>query len=243
MVCTTRYCRSESLLMLQEQLPILDSTDGLMRGAVAIAAHSFDDVDLGCIDSYLNSLSERVRGPGRSSSSRAKLARLHHVLFEEEGFRGNRRRYYHPLNSFLPAVIESRQGLPITLSLIYKVVGDRAGLEIEGVNSPGHFLIRVRDHDGWMLIDPFDGGKATSQEEAFAIIERCTGARSEPANSESWGEFSRTMLPKATHRQWLSRMVLNLQQLYFSAGCWADMAAMNELQGVLGGPQLNHRLL
>lgn len=240
MVCTTRYCRSESLLMLQEQLPILDSTDGLLRGAVAIAAHSFDDVDLGWIDTYLTSLSERVRGPVRSnsvpaSSVQGRLARLHHVLFDEEGFHGNRKRYYHPLNSFLPAVIESREGLPITLSLIYKVVGDRAGLEIEGVNSPGHFLIRVRDDDGWMLIDPFDGGKATSQEEALAIIERCTGVRTKPAESESWREFSQALLPAATHRQWLSRMVLNLQQLYFSAGCWADMAAMDELQSVLRG--------
>lgn len=226
MVCTTRYCRSESLQMLQEQLPVVDSTEGLLRGAVAIAAHTFDDINLVWIDEYLNSLAERVRGPNPISTARAKIARLHMVLFEEEGFRGNRRRYYHPLNSFLPAVIESREGLPITLSLIYKVVGDRAGLEIEGVNSPGHFLVRVRDGDHCMLVDPFNGGSVVSQEEAFLLVERATGKRV---------PVGQNVLPRATHRQWLSRMVFNLQTTYEAAGCWTDLAAMNELQTVLAG--------
>src|SRR5262245_3324512 len=99
MVCSTLYCTSQSFDLLKESLPILETTDGLLRGAVAIAAHSFDDVDFARYDRYLNSLSERVvsqvsKNGARTASRTAKLARLHTVLFDEEGFYGNVRQYY-----------------------------------------------------------------------------------------------------------------------------------------------------
>lgn len=229
MVCSGIFARSRSVRLLKAQLPALETTDGLLAGAIAIASHSFEDVELPQIDGYLHALAQRVLEGARSDSAEAKLARLHQVLFEEEGFRGNEEHYFHPLNSFLPAVVASRRGLPITLSLVYKVVGDRAGLSVEGVNSPAHFLVRVRDERGAMLIDAFHGGKVLNRSEAFALFDRAAG-----------GPIPRTdhALRPATHRQWLSRMVGNLQHIYAAAGCWSDLSAMNDLQAVLGGAVL-----
>ena len=63
------------------------------------------------------------------------------MLFEVFGLRGNAEDYYNPANSYLCDVLATRRGLPITLSLVYKLVAEGVGLEVHGVNAPGHFLV------------------------------------------------------------------------------------------------------
>ncbi len=75
-----------------------------------------------------------------SGNPKALIARLHQVLFDERGFTGNADDYYAPENSYLPCVLESRRGIPVTLSLIYKSVAQRVGLSARGINTPAHFL-------------------------------------------------------------------------------------------------------
>lgn len=82
---------------------------------------------------------------------------LNHYLFEEQGFAGNRDDYYDPRNSMLHRVLERRTGIPITLSVVYMEVGRRAGLRVEGVGMPGHFIVRASTTDGAStLVDPFN---------------------------------------------------------------------------------------
>jgi regulator of sirC expression with transglutaminase-like and TPR domain len=77
---------------------------------------------------------------------------------------GNATDYYNPRNSYLPLVLKTREGLPITLTLVYKCVLDGLGLTVHGINAPGHFMAGVEsaDADGAeparMLVDPFEGG-------------------------------------------------------------------------------------
>ena len=63
----------------------------------------------------------------------AVLAHLHEVLFDEEGFAGNVDDYYNVANSYLPVVLETRRGIPISLTLLYKLVAERLGLPVQGV--------------------------------------------------------------------------------------------------------------
>ncbi|NBN97121.1 MAG: MBL fold metallo-hydrolase, partial [Actinobacteria bacterium] len=49
------------------------------------------------------------------------------------GFRGNSSCYYCEENSLLPHVVSSRVGIPISLALVYMMVGSRAGMRIEGI--------------------------------------------------------------------------------------------------------------
>jgi len=62
--------------------------------------------------------------------------------------------YYHPANSHLDSVIESRRGLPLTLTLIYVFVGRRLGWEVCGIGVPSHYLGGLER----LLFDPFNGG-------------------------------------------------------------------------------------
>jgi regulator of sirC expression with transglutaminase-like and TPR domain len=82
---------------------------------------------------------------------------LAELLFEELGFAGERDDYYNPDNSYLDKVMRRRRGIPISLSVLTMAIGERAGMDVEGVGFPGHFLVRVGGPDG-VYQDPFNGG-------------------------------------------------------------------------------------
>jgi len=135
--------------------------------------HALDDVDPQRVEDRLRTYSLRVKERSPSQSIIALQANLHEMLFDEEGFAGNLERYYSALNSYLPVVLDTRYGLPITLSLIYKVVGQWAGLCVEGINAPGHFMVRVRCDRSWMIVDPFFGGQMLTRGDfSHARVER-----------------------------------------------------------------------
>ncbi|MCU1381781.1 MAG: hypothetical protein JWL71_478, partial [Acidobacteria bacterium] len=99
----------------------------------------------------------------------AKIAALNEFLFDDMGFAGNETDYEDPRNSFLNEVLDRRTGIPITLSLVYMEVARRAGLAVEGVNFPGHFLLRCRTERTLpyaedLIIDPFHRGALRSRE-------------------------------------------------------------------------------
>jgi regulator of sirC expression with transglutaminase-like and TPR domain len=156
------------------------------------------------------------------------LAHLHDVLFDVLGFRGNTEDYYRAANSYLPEVLRTRRGLPITLTLVYRRVADGVGLVVHGVNAPGHFLAEVDErHTGErrsMYVDPFFGGGLLSKAEVFERISQATGRDVEPAPEH---------LRRASPQQWLSRMLHNLQAVYAATGRERDLLAMQELQTLL----------
>lgn len=217
-------CRPEALEYFVKQLPELHTTEGLLRAAIGISMHALDDVDPERVEQRLRILSLRVRERSPSQRDAAVLANMHAVLFDEEGFLGNMERYYNALNSYVPAVINTRRGLPIVLSLIYKVVGEWAGLKVEGINAPGHFMVRVHCDNAWMIVDPFFGGRVLRRDEAFDRID-CIAKRSVPRTDE--------MLSTPSHEQWLIRILGNLRQLFATDGRLEDLAAMNEMASVL----------
>lgn len=83
---------------------------------------------------------------------------LAELLFDELGFEGERNDYFDPSNSYLDKVMLRRRGIPISLSVLTMAVGERAGMDVEGVGFPGHFLVRVGGADG-VYQDPFNGGE------------------------------------------------------------------------------------
>jgi len=72
-------------------------------------------------------------------------------------------------------VLDDREGLPITLSVVYIELGRRLGLKVEGVGLPGHFVVRHVPKKGEpQLIDVYEGGKPLSRAAAAKKIETFT---------------------------------------------------------------------
>jgi regulator of sirC expression with transglutaminase-like and TPR domain len=126
------------------------------------------------------------------------------LLFGEEGFRGNGSAYYDPRNSYLTQVIDRRLGIPITLALVYLEVGKRAGLPLNGVGFPAHFLIAY-EAEPRLFVDPFNCGPLVSHADLQQLLFQTFGnsARLESAH-----------LAPSTPRQILERLVTNLKVAY-----------------------------
>jgi regulator of sirC expression with transglutaminase-like and TPR domain len=174
----------------------------------------------------LQGFADQVRGRVRGAQPQAVMAHLHQFLFDEKKFRGNTDDYYNPRNSYLPAVLDSKQGLPITLCLIYKLVAERLGLRCWGVGLPGHFLVAVADRgpESATLVDPFTGGRLLTSDEAHDRMKEMFGPEV---------EWSEEMLRPASNRHWLTRMLQNLLNVFGSAGHFSDVAAVLEMEMLL----------
>jgi regulator of sirC expression with transglutaminase-like and TPR domain len=110
-----------------------------------------------------------------TASQRDRLRAINYVLFEVEGFHGNRDDYYDPRNSYLSDVLTRRTGLPIALSIVYMAVAARAGLRLFGANAPGHFVVGCPTLARPIFVDPFNGGGLLSLDACRRRIERVVG--------------------------------------------------------------------
>lgn len=216
--------------MLARQAPVMSSSDALLNGAIAIAMHRFEESDVAEVDATLQSYADTIRSRVGGSQPQALLAHLHALLFEELGFTGNAEDFYNPDNSYLPAVLATKRGLPITLSLIYKLVAERIGLRAWGVGLPGHFVVGVDCGGDEMLIDPFAGGSILTADEAHERLRALFGPDIE------WPD---ELLIPTSHRHWLTRMLQNLLNIFGGAGRYADVAAMLEME-ILLWPEQEH---
>jgi regulator of sirC expression with transglutaminase-like and TPR domain len=90
------------------------------------------------------------------------------------GFRGNVQNYYDPGNSYLNVVLERRTGIPISLCAVAMAVGTRAGLTVQGVGLPGHFIAKAIDGERELLFDPFHGGRRLWQRDCENLVRQVT---------------------------------------------------------------------
>lgn len=102
---------------------------------------------------------------------------LCHHLSMRHGFSGNRKDYYDADNSYLDSVLRRKQGIPITLSVVYIAVAERVGIPAAPVSFPGHFLVRIGHRSG-VLVDPFDA-RVVSSSELSVLLTRALGPSAE----------------------------------------------------------------
>lgn len=142
----------------------------------------------------------------------AAVRAFNEYLYDEQGFGGNRDNYDDPRNSFLNEVLERRTGIPISLAVVYLEVARRAGLRVQGVNFPGHFLLRgpADPHLAGaagevVIIDPFHGGALLSEGDCRELLRQHVGEEA---------AFDRSLLEPANRHEIVVRMLVNLKRLY-----------------------------
>lgn len=205
-------------------MPRLDTHEALLEAAIAISMHGLDKIEPRQAARRVYALAERARRRVLGDNPKALVAHLHNVLFEEEKLTGNVEDYYNPDNSYVPSVLDTGQGLPITLSLIYTTAARRLGLKAVGINAPIHFMAGVELENTLLMVDPFFRGRAVTQPEAIERLERVTQKRI--TNGEQ-------IFPVATPRQWLLRMLANLKNIFWALDRRVDFGAMCELQELI----------
>jgi regulator of sirC expression with transglutaminase-like and TPR domain len=170
----------------------------LERASWLVAAALMPWIDLEESRGVLDSWGSEVRGRLTADDSLDPLGTLIGFLHGELGFDGNAADYYNHENSILPCVMENRKGLPLTLTLLYLFVGERAGIPIHGVNLPGHFIARC----GGTYFDPFHSGRILSLADCADILAR------------QQIELSDDHLENPGSREVIARMLANLSHAY-----------------------------
>jgi regulator of sirC expression with transglutaminase-like and TPR domain len=189
-----------------------DSAVDLARASLLIACEEYPELDVPGYLEKLDRMGSAVRahiGPGASPA--AAVAALNGYLFDDEGFRGNTDEYYDPRNSFLNDVLDRRTGIPITLSMVYMEVARRAGLRVEGVGLPGHFIVKLLAPEGEWLIDPFHEGALLSDKDCQQRLDRIFGGRV---------RLEARLVATCGRKQMLARMLRNLKVIYGKQEDW-----------------------
>ena len=228
-------CSPHAYRLLRQHARTIASPDALLGIAVAIAVHGTGGTEVAAVDAEIQAMADTVRSRVAGRSPRAILSHLHAYLFDECGFRVNAETYDDPADSYLPAVLANRRGLPILLGLVYRLVGERLGLRVDGIGLPGHFVVGVTTGSDRMIVDPFHGGRVLDRDDCEALIARSTGVR-EPLDPD-W-------LRPVSNLHWLTRMLQNLLHTFNAADQYGDLAAVIEMQMVLwpGETQLQRDL-
>ncbi len=146
----------------------------LAEVALLLARDEYPALDVAGYLSELNGMAREAQSYLRGSLE-ARVEGLCRYLFHELGFRGNRQNYYDPRNSYFSEVLDRRTGIPITLSAVAMAVGQRAGLDVQGVGLPGHFLARASAGGREVLFDPFHGGRRLTRSECETLVYQVTG--------------------------------------------------------------------
>ena len=177
----------------------------LAEAALYIARDEYPHID---IPGYLKQIKEWSNLLKQQSTKRPGFSRvdlLNDLLFQKMQFTGNIDNYYDPKNSFLNDVIDSRKGIPISLSVIYLELAWSLGLDATGIGFPGHFLVRVNHRGKIVYVDAFYKGRIMTADDCVEFWNDI---------SEGEVEFQNSFLSQLNKQQILIRMLRNLKGIY-----------------------------
>ena len=139
--------------------------------ALLLAKYDNQEIDIDAYYSEIERMGEDLLSKIKNNIGlEAKVALISQYLFKDNGYHGSRTDYYNQSNSYLNEVLDDREGIPITLSIIYIELAERIGLKMQGLGLPGHFVVFYNNNGNRKIIDPFDNGKPITKADADAIV-------------------------------------------------------------------------
>jgi regulator of sirC expression with transglutaminase-like and TPR domain len=201
-----------------------DETMNLEQGAFLIARYTYPLLDTAEYGRLLDTMAQEVRERiGPRASGEETVNALNRYVFTEQGFKGNTKNYYEVENSYLNRVIDRRVGIPISLSVVYLLIGQRLGLPLHGIGMPGHFLVKYESDRYKIFIDCFNGGALLTEKNCARFL------------TEAGYGFDDKYLQHSQVRGILSRMVKNLLAIYSKMDEPVKTARFTTLIEILGG--------
>lgn len=197
----------------------------LLEAAICLAQDEHPALDVQSVLNDVDALAKRLRDriPADASAVQ-RLRQLTRFFHGELGFAGNLNNYYALDNSFVHEVLQTRRGLPITLSVLLLELAEQIGLNASGVAFPGHFLVKCRVGGGEAVLDPFTGESLSVNrlEEMLAVYRQHSGW---PGELDLPLEF---FLRAAPPRQILVRMLRNLKEIHRVSQDWPRLLAVQQ---------------
>jgi len=178
----------------------IDGSDiKLEEAAFLLSSFGYPEVNITDFTTKLDEISLRVHNiyiQMKNHSELTLLMSLNTVFFEQEDFRGATKNYYAPENSYICRLIDTKRGIPISISIVYMLVAERVGVELHGIGMPLHFLVYHPNLN--VFIDTFNFGAFISREDCEQFIR------------QSGFSYSDKMLQRSNNIGITARMMRNL---------------------------------
>lgn len=157
---------------------------------------------------------------------------LRKIIHEAHGYRGDDRNPDDLQNANLIRVIERRRGLPIALGLLYVILARAQGWRIDGLNFPGHFVVRLEKDGERMILDPFRDGAGLGAAELRQLLKSVAGKNAELAHE---------YYEPVTNRDMLIRLENNLKKRLIESEEYAQaIIVLEAMEAIAPG---EHRIL
>lgn len=209
----------------------------LLEGALIISRYRYPELDEQKVKARLASIRQDIWLELNDHLTAFEKVRVfNHIFFQIHGFKGNKRNYHAPQNSYINEVIDARQGNPLSLAIIYQVLAEDLDLPIRGVNLPNHFILAYLDADGLgggepeeanvlFYINPFSQGDILGRNEVMEFL----------------GKLKITPRPSffapCSNRAMIRRQLNNLANSYAQQGDSERSGDLEALRDLLGGEE------
>jgi regulator of sirC expression with transglutaminase-like and TPR domain len=150
------------------------------------------------LDALADDIERRLPTADSAKRLKAMVFCVHQVL----GFRGSNEDYYSPDNSYLNRVIDRRVGIPLSLSLLYALLGRRIRLDIGVIGLPGHVIASIPGMPSAMYFDPFHNGQPLGLSDITRLV------------TSAGYVFHPEQLRRASPLQIMQRILANLESAY-----------------------------
>ena len=218
----------------------------LLEAALACAVHEDPGRDPDQVRGFAADAARRLKSRLRRESPEEALAE---TMAGDMRLAGDLMSYESPENTDVISVVQRRKGLPVTLGVFYLDAARQCGLDVRGVDFPGHFLLRIETGEGPLALDPFSEGRVVLPSE---LTRRALHAGLTPGVAERL----ETLMAPTSDRAVLIRLQNNIFAHAVAARDfaraersalrralldpsdhrpWLDVAAAREGQGALAG--------
>jgi len=215
------------------RLLLRDTDVDLTRVALELARDAQPQLDFGHTLDWIEKRAGEVRSHlAQAKSDRAMLRELSRCLSGTHGLHGDKEAFQRAESSYINRVIETGVGIPISLSLVYVAVAQRAGLDLEGVAAPMHFLTRLDTIEGPLFVDAFHAGEVLNFDDCRTWLESLSGLTDD--------EIELSLEP-ASPREVVVRMLNNLKAIHLKQEQWQEAWHVQRRLSALHPTHSEHR--
>ncbi len=125
------------------------------------------------IDEFIENISEEFYRPGKKLQKQVDemLSAINYVLYNQVRLRGGPRQLLNIKSHIVQEILAGhKRGIPLSLSCIYMLVGQRLGLPIYGVNLPRHFIVKFEIPGFEVFIDAENDGRLIHKNEISSFL-------------------------------------------------------------------------
>ena len=159
---------------------LADEEIDLADAALLLGALDMPNVPLKRYRDHVERLAGDVSALARAGEPLERRRRhLNAVIFDAHGYAGDAETYDAPENANLLQVIDRRVGLPVSLGILYIQAARVQGWVVDGLAFPGHFLVRMDEGDGRVIVDPFHRGQLLEAGHLRGLLKQFRGADAE----------------------------------------------------------------